>query len=103
MGKIFSVEVDDNGPDPHTNTAIRKSLRDWNEVEKSYRDFEIEVWNWKKIDICSETIFNAAPMASKVYLYSSGNTAVLRGWACCSGLPKLSNVRDEISCQTNLS
>lgn len=101
--KIFTVEVDDDGRDSHTNAAIRQSLRNWNEDEKSYRDFEVEVWKWKKFDICTESIFNAAPIANEVYLYSSGNTAVLRGWACCSGLSKLTNVRDEIGCGTNMS
>lgn len=101
--KIYTVEVDDIGRDPHTNAAIRQSLRDWDEGEKSYHDFKVEVWKWKKYDICSESILNAAPMAREVYLYSSGNTAVLRGWACCSGLPKLTEVRDEIGRGTNLS
>lgn len=101
--KIFTVEVDDDGPDSHTNAAIRQSLRNWNEDEKSYRDFEVEVWKWKKFDICSESIFNAAPMANEVYLYSSGNTAVLQGWACCSGLPKLMNVGDNIGCGSNMT
>jgi hypothetical protein len=101
--KIFTVEVNDNGPDPHTNASIRQSLRGWNPQTNSFQDFEVEVWKWKKFDICSETIFNAAPMASEVHLYSSGNTAVLRGWACSSGLPKLTNVRDKIDYETSLS
>ncbi len=97
--KIFTVEVDDTGPDPHTNSAIRQSLRGSTFHDKFSRDFKIEVWKWKKFDLCSETIVDAAPMAKEVHLYSSGNTAVLRSWACSSGLPKLSEVCDEIGYQ----
>ena len=67
------------------------------------QDFKIEIWKWKKFDICSETIVDAAPMAKEVHLCSSGNTAVLRSWACRSGLPKLSEVCDEVDYQTCLS
>ena len=100
--KIFTVEVDDDGPDSHTNAAIRQSLRHFIPQTETYRDFEIEVWNWKKFDLCSDTILNAAAAVKEVHLYSSGNTAILRSWACSSGLPKLSNVRDKSSHKTCL-
>lgn len=87
--KIFTVEVDDDGSEPHTNAAIRESLRGEDPETDPMRDFEIEVWKWKKFDICSETIATAAPNAREVWLYSHGNTAVLRGWACSSGLARL--------------
>lgn len=80
--KIFTVEVDDEGPEPHTNAAIRKSLK----------DFKVETWKWKKFDICSETVATAAPNAREVHLYSHGNTSVLRGWAYSPGLGKLKHV-----------
>ena len=93
--KIFTVKVNDDGPDSHTNAAIRECLRG-QEIEKTGfpRNFEIEIWKWKKFDLCSETIFQAAPLVKDVYLYSSGNVAVLRGWACKTGIRKLVNVRN---------
>lgn len=94
MGKkvanIFSVEVNDMGPQPHTNNAIRGALRGDTEHP---RDFHIEVFDWKKFDLCAEVVFYTAPNAKEVYLYSSGNTAVLRGWASDPCLSKLKNVR----------
>jgi hypothetical protein len=76
--KIFTVEVDDEGDHPHSNAGIRDSLREDFLTDYS-RDFQVEVWKWKKLDICSETILAAAPMAREIHLYSSGNTAALRG------------------------
>lgn len=90
--KIFTVDVDDDGNQPHTNATIRQCLngpcRDGR-----LRDFNIEIWKWKKFDICSDTIYKAAPAAREVYLYSHGNTAVLRSWAAEGGIAKLLNVR----------
>lgn len=91
--KIFSVQVDDTGPEPHSNDAIRQCLRR-PMPHDIYQDFNVEAFKWKKYDICSETVFAAAPNAKEVYLYSRGNTAVLRGWACSSGLHKMANVSD---------
>jgi hypothetical protein len=94
VNKIFTVEVNDDGPEPHTNAAIRECLRGDESERDPTRDFDVEVWKWKKFDICSETIVAAAPNAREIHLYSHGNTAVLRGWACSSGLPKLRQVSD---------
>ena len=94
--KIFTVEIDDLGPAPHSNAAIRQSLRK-PMGDGTYRDYEVEIFKWKKYDICSDTILNAAPKAKKVFLYSSGNTAVLRGWACSAGLHKMKNVSFDTS------
>ncbi|KAF2655729.1 hypothetical protein K491DRAFT_778545 [Lophiostoma macrostomum CBS 122681] len=91
--KIFTLEVEDDGPEPHTNAAIRQALRgSESEVELS-RDFGIEVWKWKKFDICSETVIAAAPNARHVYLYSHGNTAVLRGWGTGSDWSRMKQLQ----------
>lgn len=89
--KIFSVEVDDTGPEPHSNVAIRRSLRSRME-DGTDRDFRVETFKWKKYDICSETVYDAVPSAKEVYLYSTGNAAILRSWACSSGLHKMKDV-----------
>ncbi|UKZ82548.1 hypothetical protein TrVFT333_010337 [Trichoderma virens FT-333] len=145
--KIFLLEVDDDGPEPHSNASIREALQgeesksssqggdshpsslhdggskssspegEKSEISathdgesKSFPEeegskslspereglklpsqpkFEIETWKWKKFDICTETVATAAPTARHVWLWSSGNTAVLRGWACGSGLERM--------------
>ncbi|OOO06344.1 peptidase S8 and S53 subtilisin kexin sedolisin [Aspergillus oryzae] len=54
--------------------------------------------SWTKVSAddtvtSNDTIFTAAPSARDVYLYSSVNTAVLRGWASESGLCKLTKLQ----------
>ena len=50
-------------------------------VEIALRGFEVEIWDWQKFDICTETIASAAPDVEEIHLYWSGNNAVLRGWS----------------------
>ena len=50
-------------------------------IEAALKGLDVEVWNWKKMDISIATIRNAAPNARKACLYSSGNNAVLQGWS----------------------
>ncbi|QYT04591.1 hypothetical protein H0G86_011493 [Trichoderma simmonsii] len=112
--KIFSLEVTDDGPEPHTNASIREALQGKALESPSPLKFEIETWMWKKYDICTETVASAAPTARHVWLWSSGNTAVLRGWACGSGLSGMKelenltvvinpkNVKDHEDCENYL-
>ncbi|KAL2862236.1 uncharacterized protein BJX67DRAFT_310853 [Aspergillus lucknowensis] len=81
--KIIRVIVMDSGEVPHTDEAIVESLK----------DFEVEVWDWRKFDICSETIQLAAKDVRVLHLYSSGINAVLRGWSSEVGLVLLGKVR----------
>ncbi|KAF5613086.1 intracellular serine protease [Fusarium tjaetaba] len=89
--KIFSIDVDDTGPEPHSNASIRRSLCGTGEGPGS-RGFQVEVFKWKKYDICSQAVYEAAPDAREVYLYCRGNTAVLRSWAYNPGLHKMKNL-----------
>lgn len=77
---ILHISIDDLSGKraPHTNKAIISCL-------EHFRD-NIEQWDWKKIDICSDTILEAAPKARDIYLYSSGNNAVLKSWSAPDGL-----------------
>ncbi|KAI3006439.1 hypothetical protein CBS147346_3730 [Aspergillus niger] len=86
--KIFKVEVNDDGDQPHTNAAIRECLTDKDQDGRPAH-FDIEVWKWKKFDICSDTIVRVAPGAKEVHLYSLGNTAILRSWASKTGIARL--------------
>ncbi|OHE93567.1 hypothetical protein CORC01_11164 [Colletotrichum orchidophilum] len=69
--KIIKLDVDDSNHPPHCDEAI----------EKATKPFDIEVWNWVKIDLCCDTIAKVAPKARHIMLYWSGNNAVLRGWS----------------------
>jgi len=79
--KIIKVKVLDD-ENPHSDQIIEESLK----------GFDVEVLDWSKPDICSETIFKAAPKAQEVHLYSSGINAVLHAWSGIDGLRKLSEV-----------
>ncbi|KXH30267.1 hypothetical protein CSIM01_12622 [Colletotrichum simmondsii] len=102
--KIFTIDVDDDGPEPHTNASIRKAFRGEDDSTNPTRNFEVEIWKWKKFDICAETVATAAPTARHIHFYSRGNTAVLRGWAI-KQLEKVNieiypeNVNDEEDCK----
>ena len=80
---ILKVTVDDLKSPSHTDEAIERILRGKN----------VEIWDWKKIDLCSEVIYNVAPEVTEVHLYWSGNNAVLRGWSEEDGLPKLKQLQ----------
>ncbi|KAF3271949.1 hypothetical protein TWF970_010177 [Orbilia oligospora] len=112
--KIFAIEVDDLGNEPlkstltpHSNFAIRDCLRNnfksqaavadnkstQTIYERDRKGMGIEIWNWRKLDICSDTIREAAPGVRILHLYSSANKAVLKGWACKDGLRTLKNLQ----------
>jgi len=61
-------------------------------IETALKGFGVEVFDWMKLDICSETIFDASPEVQEIVLYSSGNRAVLRSWSGEDGLIQLRKV-----------
>jgi hypothetical protein len=83
VSKIIRVIVEDDNKTPHRDEIIVELCQ----------DFGIEEWDWKKTDLCSEVIRKAAVNAEKVFLYSSGNNAVLRSWSGTDGLKQLPKVR----------
>ncbi len=54
------VVVDDDGELPHSDEVIEELFY-----------FDIEEWDWQKVNICSEVIFKAAKNAEKATLHSS--------------------------------
>lgn len=81
--RIIRVIVDDTLIEPaHSDDAIEKALE----------GLGVEIWDWQKFDLCTETIRTAAPDAREVSLYWSGNNAVLRGWSEPEGLKLLKNL-----------
>ncbi|KAK7403904.1 hypothetical protein QQX98_010311 [Neonectria punicea] len=74
--EIIKVMVVDDGDHPHADAAI---------VDALY-GFKVEEWDWKRVDLCSDVIYESSPAVREVSLYSSGNNAVLMGWASAEGL-----------------
>ncbi|KAF8251591.1 subtilisin-like protein [Wilcoxina mikolae CBS 423.85] len=80
--KIIKIIVDDE-EDSHSDDIIELLNR-----------FDVEEWDWMKVDLCSKTICIAAPNVRKLSLYSSGNNAVLRSWSGNDGLNTLKQLKD---------
>ncbi|KAK8253643.1 hypothetical protein IWZ00DRAFT_487058 [Phyllosticta capitalensis] len=81
--RILNLSIDDRSEPSHSEEAIEKALQD---IEV------IQLWDWRKPDLSSETIFNAAKGVEEVNLYWNGNNAVLRSWSEPEGLNKLQNL-----------
>ncbi|KAK4109055.1 hypothetical protein N656DRAFT_783344 [Canariomyces notabilis] len=87
--KIQKVTVFDSELPSHTDENIIKAL------EK----FEVEEWDWDKMDLSSEVVFRASSgSVREISLQASGNEAVLQGWCAPGGFgnktkfPKLRNI-----------
>lgn len=80
--KIIRVKVQDI-PEPSHSDEI---------IEDALRGFGVEILDWVKYDLCSNTILEAAPDVREVHLYSSGNNAVLHAWSGIDGLKQLKKV-----------
>lgn len=83
VSTILKVNVDDLEHPAHNDAAIGRALK----------NMSVEVWNWKKIDICPRLIFQTAPEITEVHLYWSGTNAVLRAWSEEEGLPMLKKLK----------
>ena len=84
--KVLQIVVDDF--EDHTRSSHADHA-----IEECVRNLEVETWDWRRMDISSELIRRAAGDSVKeVYLYCSGNNAVLRSWSEARGLVKLSRV-----------
>lgn len=81
--RIIRVIVDDMVEPAHSDEAIEAALA----------GFKVEIWDWRKLDLCTETILAATFDAEEVCLYWSGNNAVLRGWSEAGGLPLLRKLK----------
>lgn len=79
--KIFHLVLVDDKVNPHTDC-----------VAEDLVSFDIEVFDWDRVDLCSTVIANACPNVRELFLYSSGNNAVLRGWSEKEGLAGLKKV-----------
>jgi len=76
---IIKVIVDDLEPPCHKDESIQKALR----------EFEIEILDWRKLDLCPDTICRSCPCLREVHLWWSGNNGILRAWSEPEGLARL--------------
>lgn len=61
-------------------------------IHKSLKGFNVQYLDWNRGDISCKTL-SVCPNLRKLYLYSSGNSAVLHGLADESGLKSLEKVQ----------
>ncbi|KAH6609619.1 intracellular serine protease [Trichoderma cornu-damae] len=80
---ILKVIIDDSAMPAHSDEAIEDALK----------FMDVEIWDWKRIDLCSEVVCRVASKAREVHLYWSGNNAVLRGWSEEGGLRRLRELK----------
>ena len=81
--EVVVEDFEEQGKKSHSDQTIEECLRDLN----------VEIWNWKRMNIPSDVIYNAAGENVKVvYLYCSGIKAVLQSWSDRNGLARLKNV-----------
>ncbi|OAP61844.1 hypothetical protein AYL99_04047 [Fonsecaea erecta] len=76
---IVKVIVDDLEPPCHKDESIQNALR----------KFDIEILDWRKIDLCPDTICKSCPNLREVHLWWSGNNGILRAWSEPDGLARL--------------
>lgn len=61
-------------------------------IIQSLEHIEVDELDWKKTDISSHVLLQAAPNVRRIHLYSSGNMGVLKSWAAEDGLCRLCKV-----------
>ncbi|KAL1640281.1 hypothetical protein SLS58_007097 [Diplodia intermedia] len=84
VDRILKLYVDDSEEPSHSEETIENALEKFRIVQ---------LWDWKKFDLSSETILKAAKDVEEVWLYWSGNNAVLRSWSEPDGLNALRSLR----------
>ncbi|KAK4097068.1 hypothetical protein N658DRAFT_500886 [Parathielavia hyrcaniae] len=80
--KILRLIVDDDDTCAHQD-----------EVTEGLSKFEIEEFQWRKLDISSMVLRHGVPQVRTLHLLSSGNHSVLRDWSSTDGLNNHSLVR----------
>ncbi|KAK1751118.1 hypothetical protein QBC47DRAFT_364659 [Echria macrotheca] len=83
---IQKVEVDDHTEHPHSDAAIIACLKPFK--------FPAKELDWKKVDLSSRVIREAAPGVTHLTLQCSGREEVLLGWSCKDGLAGLENLEE---------
>jgi hypothetical protein len=80
--RVFKITVIDDPERPHSDESIEKSLK----------DFDVEILDWRKTDLCPELLKRACKNVTRLYLQWSGNNTTLRAWSEPEGLPELTKL-----------
>lgn len=82
---IIKVMVDDKSDVAHSDEAIEQSLE----------AFDIEILDWRKMDMDPETLYRACKSSKlrELHLWWSGSNAVLRAWSEPGGLCKMTTLQ----------
>lgn len=81
--RIIKVIVDD----------LRKPCHSDEDIEKALNKFEVEILDWRKLDLCPVTVSKASTSLREIHLQWSGRNTVLRGWSECEGLAKTPSLK----------
>lgn len=74
--RIVRVEIDDMAAPGHSDEAIEKALG----------QFQVEVLDWRRRDLCPFMIYRIGGNLREIYLQWSGRNTVLRSWSDREGL-----------------
>lgn len=77
--RIIKVIVDD----------LRKPCHSDEDIEKALDGFEVEILDWRRLDLCPVTLFKVSKSLREIHLQWSGRNSVLRGWGEREGLAKI--------------
>lgn len=83
VNRILSVIVEDLKQPSHSDEVVEKALE----------NFKVEILNWRKVDMCPQTIYRIGSHIHTLHLYWSGQNSVLRGWCEAEGLARLSRLQ----------
>ncbi|TGO48275.1 hypothetical protein BCON_0245g00030 [Botryotinia convoluta] len=75
-----------------TTDRLRKISFNDEAIEKALQGFDVEILDWRKVDLCPETVWTSSRELREVYLQWSGNNVVLRGWSELEGMKRLENL-----------
>ncbi|KAL6790254.1 hypothetical protein GGI42DRAFT_218651 [Trichoderma sp. SZMC 28013] len=88
---ILRLQVDDREGLPHTDAAIERAIRGQDSFSLGNtrkEEIKIESWDWRKPDLSMDVISFAAPDATHINLYWSGNQTILKGWGYPEGIAR---------------
>lgn len=80
--KIIGLSVKDSFYDPHSEETI----------EQAIADLDIEVLNWKRLDLSIDSIYDSARNVRELHLYCSGSKTAIMHWIGDSGIQRLERV-----------
>jgi hypothetical protein len=81
---IVELNVPDSYIHPHSEETI----------ENAIAQFDVQILNWRRLDVSVECVKVAARQVRSLSLYSSGNWAAIRHWTSSKGICELEFLRD---------